>query len=118
MTGWSRATSGKPVHGTRKVRTPRRRVAGNTRPPRGEDQCHRDEPAGRATGRAWSETGKLYLEQGQIGEHARAQARQGCVASLSGRPLEVAGNRRRRWMTVPAVRPRDRTRLTGRLAGF
>ena len=30
------------------------------------------------------------------------QARRGRVAPLSGRPLETAGNRRRRWMTVPA----------------
>src|ERR1035437_1187175 len=27
---------------SRKVRAPQRRVAGNARPPRGEDQCHRD----------------------------------------------------------------------------
>ena len=35
-----------PARRTRKVRAPRRRVAGNARPPRGEDQRHRDEPAG------------------------------------------------------------------------
>ena len=38
-----RGTVGKPGSATRKVRAPRRRVAGNTRPPRGEDQRHSDE---------------------------------------------------------------------------
>ena len=33
-----------------------------------------------------------------------AQAAQGCVAPLSGRPQEASGNRRPRWMTIPALR--------------
>ena len=37
-----RALAGQPA-GVRKVRAPQRRVAGNARPPRGEDQCHSDD---------------------------------------------------------------------------
>ena len=48
-----------------------------------------------------SETGKLYPEQGQIGELLGRKSGGSGVASLSGRPLEVSGNRHRRWMTVP-----------------
>jgi hypothetical protein len=33
--------------GVRKVRAPQRRVAGNARPPQGEDQCHSDDAVDR-----------------------------------------------------------------------
>ena len=68
MVGRSRIPSVKTVTDTRKVRAPRRRVAGNTRPPRGEDQRHRDEPTALGNEGGSGETGKLYPEQGQIGE--------------------------------------------------
>ena len=70
MVGRSRIPPGKPDTDTRKVRAPRRRVAGNSRPPKGEDQRHRDEPTGRLRPAGPGETGKLYLEQGQIGEQS------------------------------------------------
>ena len=40
---------GNPVAGVRKVRAPQRRVAGNARPPQGEDQCHSDDAVGGAS---------------------------------------------------------------------
>src|SRR3954451_16814179 len=101
MVGRSRITSAKAVTDTRKVRAPRRRVAGNTRPPKGEDQRHRDEPTALGNEGGSGETGKLYPEQGQIGEQSGSESGGSGVASLSGRPLEAAGNRRRRWMIVP-----------------
>ena len=42
--GWTVARR-RATAGVRNVRAPRRRVAGNARPPRGEDQRHRDESA-------------------------------------------------------------------------
>src|SRR3954466_1016605 len=107
MVGWSRIAPGKPETDTRKVRAPRRRVAGNTRPPRGEDQRHSDEPAGLREQPGPGETGKLYPEQGQIGGQGGPgngiPTRSG-VASPSGRPHEASGNRRPRWMTITAIR--------------
>jgi hypothetical protein len=43
----ARHVGGNPVNGVRKVRAPQRRVAGNTRPSRDEDQCHSDDAVGR-----------------------------------------------------------------------
>jgi hypothetical protein len=84
---------------SRKVRAPQRRVAGNARPPRGEDQCHRDEPRSSLLDRG-VKRGKLCSEQGQIGgrgssvrETGRSDGR-GRAAQSSGRPLEPSGNRR------------------------
>src|SRR5262245_50620843 len=85
----------------RKVRAPRRTVAGNTRPPRGEDQRHRDESA--VASAAPGETGKLYRVQGQIGGPVRRKPHEERVAPLSGRPLEVPGDRRPRWMAIAAL---------------
>jgi hypothetical protein len=62
----ARHVGGNPVTGVRKVRAPQRRVAGNSRPSRDEDQCHSDD-ADRGASRERSETGKLHPEQGQIG---------------------------------------------------
>jgi hypothetical protein len=95
-----------PDQCTRKVRAPRRRVAGNTRPPRGEDQCHRDESPGSASADRAGETGKLYPEQGQIGGRNRGPTTPGRrrVAKPSGRPHETVGDHRPRWMTVAAAK--------------
>ena len=46
-----RASTGQPV-GVRKVRAPQREVAGNSRPPRGEDQRHSDDAGRREPGRS------------------------------------------------------------------
>ena len=72
----------------RKVRAPRRKVAGNSRPPRGADQRHRDESVPVSAGPG--ETGKLYLVQGQIGGHVWRKLHRG--ASLRSR----VGRKRRR----------------------
>ena len=83
----------------RKVRAPQRRVAGNARPSRGEDKCHRDAAAPGATRERKVKRGKLYPEQGQIGGRGssiRATGRsggRGSAAQSSGRPLEPPGNR-------------------------
>ena len=88
------------VVASRKVRAPQRRVAGNARPPRGEDQCHRDVARTRAQLERGVKRGKLCSEQGQIGgrgSSARATGRsggRGRAAQSSGRPLEPSGNRR------------------------
>ena len=100
MVGRSRIPSVKTVTDTRKVRAPRRRVAGNTRPPKGEDQRHRDEPAASGNRGGPGETGKLYLEQGQIGEQSDFGSAGARRSARAGR-LKTSGNRRRRWMTVP-----------------
>ena len=102
--------------GVRKVRAPQRRVAGNARPPRGEDQCHSDD-AGFGAG---VKRGKLYPEQGQIG------GRNPCGATRRGRgalPSPRVGRMSRRvtgglrWMAIRRDASRgDRTRLTDRLA--
>ena len=70
----ARHVGGDPVSGVRKVRAPQRRVAGNARPSRDEDQCHSDDAAAGASRRR-SETGKLHPEQGQIGGRNRGQPR-------------------------------------------
>jgi hypothetical protein len=67
----ARHVGGNPVNGVRKVRAPQRRVAGNTRPSRDEDQCHSDDAVAGAS-RSRSETGKLHPEQGQIGGRNRS----------------------------------------------
>ena len=89
-----------PARSSRKVRAPQRRVAGNARPPRGEDQCHRDVAPIRACPNRGVKRGKLCSEQGQIGgrgsgvrETVRSGGR-GRAAQSSGRPLEPSGNRR------------------------
>jgi hypothetical protein len=51
----------------RNVRTAQGSVAGNTCPPRGEDQSNRDESA-QVFGSAPGETGNLYAQQYQVGE--------------------------------------------------
>ncbi len=85
---------------SRKVRAPQRRVAGNARPPRGEDQCHRDVARAGLSPNRDVKRGKLCSEQGQIGGRgsgARATGRpggRGRAAQSSGRPLELSGNRR------------------------
>ena len=65
------------IGGVRNVRAPRRRVAGNARPPRGEDQRHRDES--RPGDRLRVKRGKLYPEQGQIGGHVPARRDDGAL---------------------------------------
>ena len=88
------------VVASRKVRAPQRRVAGNARPPRGEDQCHRDVARTGPSPDREVKRGKLCSEQGQIGgrgSSARATGRsggRGRAAQSSGRPLEPSGNRR------------------------
>ncbi len=77
--------------GVRKVRAPQRRVAGNPRPPRGEDQRHSDDAGG--LGRR-SET-----RQALPGARPNRRAQPGLpgerrAAQPSGRPHEPTGNRR------------------------
>ena len=93
----------------RKVRAPQDGMPGNAWGARAHGKCHRKYTAGRrsrlsvrvkwcgksapaslVTGRP----GKPHSKQGQIGERMR------CPASLPGRLLEAAGNRRPRWMAV------------------
>ena len=65
--------------GVRKVRAPQRRVAGNARPSRDEDQCHSDDAAAGAS-RCGVKRGKLHPEQGQIGgRNPRGQPAEGEV---------------------------------------
>src|SRR4029077_14945920 len=115
-----RASTGQPG-GVRKVRAPQRTVAGNARPPRGEDQRHSDDafPNGPGARRAGVKRGKLYPEQGQVGGRnpvRRGKARcpaLGSAARAGGQPPAPDG-----WPSPAALRRRrDRTRLTGRLAG-
>ena len=82
-----------PGDGVRKVRAPQRRVAGNTRPPRGEDQCHSDDAESGAS-RDRSET-----RQTLPGARPSRRAQPGspgerCAAQPSGRSHEPSGNRR------------------------
>ena len=77
--------------GVRTVRAPQRRVAGNPRPPRGEDQRHSDDAGG--LGRR-SET-----RQALPGARPNRRAQPGLpgerrAAQPSGRPHEPTGNRR------------------------
>src|SRR3954462_12291214 len=53
----------------RNVRTAQGSVAGNTCPPRGEDQSNRDESRVPAQAGRGGETGNLYAQQYQIGRH-------------------------------------------------
>jgi hypothetical protein len=115
----ARHVGGNPVTGVRKVRAPQRRVAGNSRPSRDEDQCHSDDAARGASCRR-SETGKLHPEQGQIG------GRNPCGATRRGRgalPSPRVGRMScratggLRWMAIrDGASRRDRTRLTDGLA--
>ena len=92
----------------RKVRAPQRRVAGNTRPSRDEDQCHSDDAVVDPRAGRRSETGKLHPEQGQIG------GRNPCRATGRGRgalPSPRVGRMSRRatdgprWMAITGRRP-------------
>ena len=79
--------------GVRKVRAPQRRVAGNARPPRGEDQRHSDDAGAGALGpRRRSET-----RQALPGARPNRRAQPGLpgerrAAQPSGRLHEPAGN--------------------------
>ena len=84
----------------RKVRAPQRRVAGNSRPPRGEDQRHSDDVVG--FGRR-SETGKLYLEQGQIGGRNPACRGRGALPSPRVGRTSLRVTAGLRWMAIPAA---------------
>jgi hypothetical protein len=118
----ARHVGGNPVKGVRKVRAPQRRVAGNARPSRDEDQCHSDDADHRRKPAVGVKRGKLHPEQGQIG------GRNPCGATRRGRgalPSPRVGRKSRRAtggprrMAIPARRfgaGRDRTRLTDRLA--
>ena len=84
--------------GARKVRTPQSEVAGNSRPPRGEDQWHRD--YSRSAWMLGVKRAKLYLEQVQAEALTLlAEPRVGCN--------ELVGNYRTREMIAL-----DRMRLT------
>jgi hypothetical protein len=118
----ARHVGGNPVKGVRKVRAPQRRVAGNARPSRDEDQCHSDDADHRREPAVGVKRGKLHPEQGQIG------GRNPCGATRRGRgalPSPRVGRKSRRAtggprrMAIPARSfgaGRDRTRLTDRLA--
>jgi hypothetical protein len=104
--------------GVRKVRAPQRRVAGNTRPPRGEDQRHSDDVA-TGSGRSRSET-----RQALPGARPNRRAMPGPPGAGALPSPRVGRMSRRatggpRWMAIAAAPsvPRHRTRLTGRLAG-
>jgi hypothetical protein len=75
----ARHVGGNPVKGVRKVRAPQRRVAGNARPSRDEDQCHSDDAVHRRKPAVGVKRGKLHPEQGQIG------GRNPCGATRRGR---------------------------------
>ena len=114
----ARRRRGDQSGGVRKVRAPQRRVAGNTRPSRDEDQCHSDDAVADPRAGRRSETGKLHPEQGQIG------GRNPCGVTRRGRgalPSPRVGRMSRRvtaglrWMAIrDGVRRRDRTRRTDR----
>ncbi len=103
---------------SRKVRAPQSRLAGNARPPRGEDQRHSDDA--RASG---SETGKLEPEQDRIGGRNRGRkvARM-LLAQPSGRSHRGVGQPAPQMDGRPCgpmrIGVRDRTRLTGRAPGI
>ena len=93
----ARHVGGNPVKGVRKVRAPQRRVAGNARPSRDEDQCHSDDAGRRRKPAVGVKRGKLHPEQGQIGGRNPCRATgvgERCAAQPSGRPQEPLGNRR------------------------
>jgi len=116
----ARHVGGNPVKGVRKVRAPQRRVAGNARPSRDEDQCHSDDADRRRKPSVGVKRGKLHPEQGQIG------GRNPCGATRRGRgalPSPRVGRMSRRatgglrWMAIrDGASRRDRTRLTDGLA--
>jgi hypothetical protein len=116
----ARHVGGNPVKGVRKVRAPQRRVAGNARPSRDEEQCHSDDADHRRELAIGVKRGKLHPEQGQIG------GRNPCGATRRGRgalPSPRVGRKSRRatggprWMAISIGASRwDRTRLTDRLA--
>jgi hypothetical protein len=116
----ARHVGGNPEKGVRKVRAPQRRVAGNARPSRDEEQCHSDDADRRREPVIGVKRGKLHPEQGQIGgRNPRGATRRGRGALPSPR---VGRKSRRatggpRWMAIPIGASRwDRTRLTDRLA--
>jgi hypothetical protein len=79
--------------GVRKVRAPQRRVAGNTRPPRGEDQCHSDD-AGGGGSHGRSETRQTLPEARPSRRAQPGSPGERCAAQPSGRSHEPSGNRR------------------------
>ena len=109
---------GQPRSGVRNVRAPQRRVAGNARPSRDEDQCHSDDAVGGASRRR-SET-----RQTPPGARPNRRA-QPVGATRWGRgalPSPRVGRKSRRvtgglrWMAIrDGASRRDRTRRTDRL---
>ncbi len=81
--------------GVRKVRAPQRRVAGNSRPPRGEDQRHSDDAVLKGPG----PQGRSETRQALPGARPNRRAQPGLpgerrAAQPSGRLHEPTGNRR------------------------
>jgi hypothetical protein len=82
----ARHVGGNPEKGVRKVRAPQRRVAGNARPSRDEEQCHSDDADRRREPVIGVKRGKLHPEQGQIGgRNPRGATRRGRGALPSPR---------------------------------
>src|SRR6185369_4458977 len=90
----------------RNVRTAQGSVAGNTCPPRGEDQSNRDESQ-RAT--AAGETGNLYAQQYQVGERGGRGSRRGHPSGAPGSSrvgsTELVGDNQPRGMAVTSGQP-------------
>jgi hypothetical protein len=113
----ARHVGGNPVNGVRKVRAPQRRVAGNARPSRDEDQCHSDDAAAGASRRR-SET-----RQTPPGARPNRRAQPRATAGRGALPSPRVGRMSRRatggprWMAIRVgASRRDRTRLTDGLA--
>ena len=83
----------------RKVRTPHGNVAGNARPPQGEDQCNRKDVRKRQRF-ALVKSGKLYVVQVQIGRRFK-----GGHSKSAGRALEPRSNSWPRRMMVETQDP-------------
>ena len=86
--------------GVRKVRAPQRRVAGNSRPPRGEDQCHSDDAGVRKE--AGVKRGKLYPEQGQVGGRNPVRRGRGALPSPRVGRMSRRATGGLRWMAIAA----------------
>ena len=107
----ARHVGGDPVDGVRKVRAPQRRVAGNARPSRDEDQCHSDDAGRRRKPVGGVKRGKLHPEQGQIGGRNppagnRRRGRGALPSPRVGRMSRRATGGPR-WMAIPD-RPQGR----------
>ena len=98
---------GQPV-GVRKVRAPQRKVAGNARPPRGEDQRHSDDAGDLDAG---VKRGKLYPEQGQIGGRPPGSPGAGALPSPRVGRMSRRATGGPRWMAIAAPLRRCGTEL-------